>query len=61
MKKPKDGTIIAHVQVRQSPASVKTMADWIAWRAEEDKWMEEQMLLQREAFFERLRDDPPIH
>lgn len=41
---------IAHVKAGDPPASVKTLADWIAWRVAENQRMERELERQREAY-----------
>jgi hypothetical protein len=42
---------IARVVARHSPASVRTLADWMVWRAQEDERMRREMDEQIEAWF----------
>jgi hypothetical protein len=47
--------IIAQVTARDPPASVRTNADWLVWRRQEDERMERELAEQREAWFEAQR------
>lgn len=53
MSAEKPGTVIARVVVGTPPATVRTLADWLAWRANEDARMDAELSAQVEAHFER--------
>jgi hypothetical protein len=52
-KDPKGRTTIARVVAAQPPPWVRTIAQWLEWRAAEDKRMKAQLAAQLQAHAER--------
>lgn len=53
MSDAKRGTVIAQVAAGTPPETVRTLADWLTWRSQEDERMAADLAAQVEAHLER--------
>lgn len=53
--------VIAHVPGRRAPDNLKTVGDWIEWRAKEDERVFDELFQQLVAHFERQLAGKLLH